>query len=183
MSKDFKTVTKNLVYENKWMKVYEHKIERRGRPGIYGVVHREHSVIIIPLTTSQKTIILKQYRYPTTENSWELPMGGISENESALQAAARELSEETGLRSTPLKQIGSYYAVPGLTDQRVTVFVAEISESALNAMVPPTDTDDIQTAKIVSLSEVYSMVSNGVITDGFTLVGLLYLKIFLETRS
>lgn len=183
MPKEFTTLTKNLVYENQWMQVYEHKIERHGRQGIYGVVHREHSVIIIPVTASKKTILLKQYRYPTDEDSWELPMGGIGDNESVVQAAGRELLEETGLQSTPFEQIGSYYAVPGLTPQRVTVFVAEVSESALVAMVPPTDTDEIQTAKIVLLSEVYEMVSSGIITDGFTLVGLLYLKLFMEKKQ
>jgi 8-oxo-dGTP pyrophosphatase MutT (NUDIX family) len=180
VAKDFTTVTKKLVYENKWMQVYEHQIERRGRPGIYGVVNREHSVIVIPLTVSGQTILLKQYRYPTDEDSWELPMGGINANESTVEAASRELLEETGLQSTPLEQIGSYYAVPGLTPQRVTVFVAQVSDSALLRMVPPTDTDDIQTAKIIHLSEVFQMVTSGIITDGFSLAGLLFLKLFLE---
>ena len=180
MSKEFSTLSKSLVYENPWMQVYEHKILRRGREGIYGVVHREHSVIIIPLTPSRKTVLLKQYRYPTDGDSWELPMGGIGEAESEIEAAKRELCEETGLSSPPLVQIGSYYAVPGLTPQRVTVFVTDVTETDLLALAPPAESDDIQSGKVFALSEVYDMVSRGMITDGFTLVGLLYLRLFLE---
>lgn len=183
MAKDFTTLRKKLVYQNKWMQVYEHEIERRGRPGIYGVVHREHSVIVIPLTPSGQTVLLKQYRYPTDEDSWELPMGSINANESTVEAAGRELLEETGLQPTSLEEIGTYYAVPGLTPQRVTVFVAQMNESALAAMVPPSGADDIQTAKLAYLSEVFEMVSSGGISDGFTLVGLLFLKLFLEKKK
>ena len=180
MSKQFETLSKNLVYENPWMKVYEHKILRRGLEGIYGVVHREHSVIIIPLSTSRKTVLLKQYRYPTNEDSWELPMGGIGDQETEVQAARRELVEETGLESLSLEQIGSYYAVPGLTPQRVTILIAQVSENDIITMSPHAASDDIQSRKIVALSEVYEMVSSGIITDGFTLAGLLYLKLFLK---
>ena len=183
MSKEFETLEKTLVYENPWMQVCEHKIRRRGKDGVYGVVYREHSVIIVPLTPSRRTVLLKQYRFPTDGDSWELPMGGIDEKESTLEAATRELSEETGLNSAPLTQIGSYFAVPGLTPQRVTVFVATVGERELNRLVAPPDTDDIQAARAIELSEVYDMVMRGEITDGFTLVGLLFLRLFLDGKK
>lgn len=42
-------------------------------------------------------------------NSWSFPKGGIEEGETELEAAAREIYEETGLRDiTLVEELGSY---------------------------------------------------------------------------
>ena len=177
----FKTISEKLVYENKWIKVYENKIIRRGQEGVYGVVRRQDTAVIIPLTVTNKTVLLKQYRYPTADFSWELPMGGILKNESDIEAAKRELVEETGIKDVTLKQIGSFYAIPGLTPQKVAIFVARLTEEELLLkFTPNTQTDDILSGKVLDIKDVYHMVVNGEITDGVTLSSLLYLKLHLK---
>jgi 8-oxo-dGTP pyrophosphatase MutT (NUDIX family) len=175
--KEFRSISKKLVYENPWLKVFEHEIKRRNSTGIYGVIEREDTVIAIPLSPSHRTVIVRQYRYPTNSDSWELPMGGIDEGESAESAVERELLEETKLQLLDLEKIGHYYAIPGLTDQQVYVFIAHINDEDLEKIAIPDDIDEIQEFKVVSLDCVYVMAEKGEITDGSTLASLLYLKL------
>jgi 8-oxo-dGTP pyrophosphatase MutT (NUDIX family) len=171
-----------LVYENPWLKVYEHEIKRRESTGIYGVVEREHSVVIIPLSPSNRTVLLKQYRYPTDADSWELPMGGIGANENKEKALQRELAEETGLQALDYKEIGEYHPVPGLTPQRVSVFIVSVTDTELERAFASEEADEIQAVRVLSLLEIYEMVEKGDVTDGFTLVSLLYLKLHIEAE-
>ena len=41
-------------------------------------------------------------RIDNPKNSWQMPQGGVDQNESFLQAARRELEEETGIKSVKL---------------------------------------------------------------------------------
>lgn len=175
-----KTVKKSLVYHNQWIKVYEHEVQRRSGKGIYSIVERADSVVILPMSPSGRTVLLMQYRYPTGEISWELPMGGVGSHESVEDAASRELLEETSLRSKSFQKMGSYYPVPGLTQQRATVFLARVTEDDLSAVNIPVSEEEIGGYQIVTLSDVSKRVSSGDITDGFTITGLFFLQSFLE---
>ena len=41
-------------------------------------------------------------RIDNPQNSWQMPQGGVDQNEDFLQAARRELEEETGIKSVKL---------------------------------------------------------------------------------
>lgn len=133
-------------------------------------------VIIVPLLPDNQTILLRQYRYPVEDYSWELPMGGINPGESDEAAALRELQEETHLTATSLKRLAVYYPVPGLTPQKATVFTAAINPS-IPLDLSPFGADDIHERQVISLTKVDQMILDGIIRDGFTLVGWLFFKL------
>ncbi len=63
-----------------------------GRPGVYSVVHfRNRAVGVVALDGEGRVLLVGQYRYTLSAYSWEIPEG-----EDALEAARRELREETG---------------------------------------------------------------------------------------
>ncbi len=175
--RQFLTLGKKLVYENPWLKLHEYKIKRDGSESIYTVVERSDTVIIVPLSSKNDTILLKQYRYPVDGDSLEFPMGGVDDGETMEDAAARELLEETGLTSHSLEKVGEYYANPGLSSQKVLVFTAKVDDIAVENVVLQANVDEIQEIKKVSLDEVFDMAAKGIITDGFTLAALLFLKL------
>lgn len=164
-----------------WLTVREYNVERGGVTAKYPVVERPDSIVVIPLTPTNRTVLLKQFRFPTNESSWELPMGGIDGAEPAEAAACRELMEEVGLRAKDLARIGEYRPVPGLTPQRVTVFVVRVAEEELDASIASwSASEEIQEVSTVSLTDLVGMITDGRVTDGFSLTALLLLRLWLD---
>lgn len=180
--KDFEVKASRLIYQNHWIALKEFEITRRGSSETYSVVEREDCVIIIPVSPSNQTVLLKQFRYPIQKDSWELPMGGIEDGESPEAAAERELFEETGLSANNLKLICSYHANPGLTSQKAYIFTCHAQDADLSRLVAPKDQDDIQALRVVDIDEVFRTARDGGIGDSFTLVGLLFLRFHLDNE-
>ena len=51
---------------------------------------------------NQKNEVFVGRRIDNPKNSWQMPQGGVDQNEDLLQAAKRELAEETGIKSVEL---------------------------------------------------------------------------------
>ena len=69
-------------------------------------------------------LLVEQYRVPLGRNCVELPAGLIgdeTEGENPLEAAGRELEEETGYRAAKLESLGEYYSSPGMVSESFTL--------------------------------------------------------------
>lgn len=71
------------------------------------VVESGEGVLIAALTPEDKIILLKQYR-PAYGEIYEVPAGAMKKGEEPLQAAQRELLEETGIEAESWKQISQH---------------------------------------------------------------------------
>lgn len=88
------------------------------------------AVGIVAVTEAGKVILVEQFRPPVGRRVYELPAGlagdiAGEENESLLEAARRELLEETGYIATRWTELADAYSSPGLTDERIVLFLAE----------------------------------------------------------
>ncbi|MEO5907268.1 MAG: NUDIX hydrolase [Saprospiraceae bacterium] len=80
-------------------------------------------------------ILVKQFRYPPVNHdvdAWltEIVAGGMEDGEDELQAAEREVVEEIGYKPIRLHRIAKCYVSPGIMNERVTIFVADINDSS-----------------------------------------------------
>ncbi|HET9056413.1 MAG TPA: NUDIX hydrolase [Chitinophagaceae bacterium] len=89
----------------------------------YYVVELPPSVVIFPVV-DDKVLMIKQYRHPVKQISWELPGGFVDNNETGIAAAQRELEEETGYVFDNYKQLGKIAGNPGILNNFTDVFVA-----------------------------------------------------------
>lgn len=176
-----KLLSQVVVYGNQWLSLRNDVIEVDGERQLYSVVERSNSVAIVPLDPKGRTVLLKQFRHPTGTISWEFPMGGIEEGERPEQAARRELREETGLETASWELLGVFHPIPGLTPQKVWVYKANCSENQLSSVTSPGSIDDIEEVKLSSIEDVCEQAAAGSITDGLTLITLLYV-IFGQQR-
>jgi ADP-ribose pyrophosphatase len=74
-------------------------------------------------------ILVSQYRVPLGRFCLEVPAGLVgdedgSEDEPAIEAAARELQEETGYRAERLELLGEFYSSPGMISEMFTLIKA-----------------------------------------------------------
>ena len=59
---------------------------------------------------NQKNEVFVGRRIDNPKNSWQMPQGGVDQNEDFLQAAKRELAEETGIKSIRLiKELDGWF--------------------------------------------------------------------------
>ncbi|MET8003730.1 NUDIX hydrolase [Nonomuraea glycinis] len=173
MSK-FKRVSRKVAYENQWISVFEDVIKRAEGEGIYAVVKRPDAVTICVSSPSGLILMLNSFRYPTGEWSLELPMGAIDAGETPEAAAARELREETGVVDAGLTLAGCFYALPGLSDQRVYVFTASAAEESLRSADPAAREEDLGRAAYIPELEISDLIKQGRITDSLTLCSLFF---------
>ena len=88
------------------------------------------AVGIVAITDAGNVVLVEQYRPPVGRRVIELPAGlagdiAGSEDEALLEAAQRELMEETGYTARRWTELGSGYSSPGLTDESIVLFLAE----------------------------------------------------------
>ena len=166
------------IYENPWIRVQEDQvINPSGTKGIYGTVSFKNKALgIVPIDEDGFTWLVGQYRYPLNEYSWEIPMGGgkIVENskdieEQLLEAAQRELLEETGLIAQKWTKIARIHTSNSVTDEEGFVFLAqELSQTDSS----PEETEELEVIKI-HLSQALQMVIDDEITDAISMIGIM----------
>ena len=119
------TLSRSEVYRNHWMRVYEDRILRsNGREGIYGVVEKDVSAIILPID-GDRIWLVEQFRYTTGRRELELPQGGWERDVADPEELARgELREETGLEARQMIPLGMLWIAYGFVQQPQHVYLA-----------------------------------------------------------
>lgn len=158
------------VYDNPWIGVREHSVVNpSGKPGIYGTVHFKNLAIgIVPLDSSGFTWLVRQYRFPLSEYSWEIPEGGGPLDLDPLDSAKRELREETGLVAERWDLIQQVHLSNSVSDEKGLLYLARGLSQGPSA---PEETELLEVRKL-SLGEAWAMVEAGDITDSLSVIGL-----------
>ena len=130
--------------DNRFVNLYEQTVEYRdGHQGSYYVASRRNCVEELKSVTrdnrpdgvilygvhgekKDKVVLIRQFRYPVNSYVYEFPAGLVEPGEDMLEAAIREMQEETGLEFSPVDG-GSYcrpfFTTVGMTDESCgTVF-------------------------------------------------------------
>ena len=167
--------TKQVVYDNPWIEVSHEEVTRpNGTEGIYGVVHfKGRAIGVVPVDEQGNTWLVKQSRYACDEFTYEIPEGGGSFDVPPVDAARRELREETGLEAEHWEQIMTLRTSNSVTDEIAYVFLATgltLGNQELE------DTEDIELIKL-PLKEAITMVLDGDIIDAISVAALLRLAV------
>ncbi|MDT7688451.1 MAG: hypothetical protein QOE46_1210 [Acidobacteriota bacterium] len=169
-----------VVYDNPWIRVREDGVMRPdGRPGIYGVVHFKNIAVGVLAVEAGELYLVGQFRYTLERYSWEIPEGGCPAEEDPLQAARRELEEETGLRAKHWTKMGEAHLSNSVSDELAVWFLARELEQGERR---PEGTEKLVIRK-VSLDKALEMVNSGEITDALSMLAIQQLHLrpdFLE---
>jgi len=93
-------------------------------PYTFSYMKLAEGVCVLPITNDGKAVCLRQYRHTVQEWQWELPAGRMDEHLSPLEAAKKELEEETGYTARNWISLGSFLPSPGSTNERIHLFAA-----------------------------------------------------------
>jgi 8-oxo-dGTP pyrophosphatase MutT (NUDIX family) len=163
-------LSRRTVYENQWIVVHHDQVLRPdGRPGIYGVVHFQNKAVgVLALDAQARVLLVGQYRYPLDQYSWEIPEGGASTGETPLEAAQRELQEETGYEARCWRELLRAHLSNSISDEEA---IAYLATDLTPGPALPEGTEQLQ-VKWVPLAEVMGMIDRGELTDALSLLAL-----------
>lgn len=141
-----------------------------GKPAVRETVRHIGAVTIVPVTDDGKVIVERQFRYPLNEVITEIPAGKLdSKSEDRLEAAKRELAEETGYSAEEWICLGDYYPAAAYTDERITMYLAR----GLRRGERKLDEDEFLNVAAVSMEELVQEILAGRIADGKTQAAVL----------
>ncbi|MBZ5606745.1 MAG: NUDIX hydrolase [Acidobacteriia bacterium] len=163
-----KVISSVEKYQNSLFSVSEeHAVEPGGFEIRRAIVHHSGSAVMLAVDDRKRILLVRQYRLPARKYLWELPAGRLDPGENPLQAAKRELAEETGYRARKWKKLVMFYPSPGYVAERMTIFAA--TDLAAGQAAPMED-ERIQTRWFTG-REIEQGIRSGRIVDAKTMIG------------
>lgn len=132
------------------------------------VIRHPSAVIIIPFLNDEEILVVHQFRYALNQETIELPAGKLNPGETPLQAARRELMEETGYTAGRFEKLLFYGPAIGYSDEIIHIFVAR----DLTGSDTPYDDREINRVQPLELNVLKKMITDGAILDGSTMTAL-----------
>jgi 8-oxo-dGTP pyrophosphatase MutT (NUDIX family) len=176
----WKKISDKLIYDNPWISLTEFQvITPAGKEGIYGKVHFKNIAIgVIALDENNNTYLVGQYRFVLDAYSWEIPEGGCPEGTDYLEAAQRELKEETGFTANTWTEILRMDVSNSVSDELAIIYVAQ---DLIAGESEPEDTEQLIVQKM-PFSQAVQWVMEGKITDSISVAAILKWK-YLQSKT
>jgi ADP-ribose pyrophosphatase len=170
-------ISSQLVYPGKLLQVFKDEVRLpEGKTTSREIVRHPGSVAIVPVLKDGRVVLVRQYRYVTGRELWEIPAGTCDkEGESLEETASRELAEEAGFKAGRLTRLGRAYLVPGYGDELMTWFLAE----QLSPTESHAEMDESFKVNPFDLPSLRVLLSSGELEDAKTLLGLAWAGIQL----
>lgn len=171
------------LVENKWVTFIEDKFQLpNGADCTYYHAQKSDAVMVIAIEGDDihgYTFIVNQHRHPIGKSIWQFPIGGFeSASEDPVDAARKELQEEAGVIAGHMEYLGSFYADPGFTNQKLHVCatkdIRQIGEQKLERL------EYGLTCKKIRISGIDELIRSGEMGDAWGLAGHYYLHSFLK---
>ena len=134
------------------------------------VIVHPGAVVVLPILSDGRIVLVRQHRIAVEEHLIELPAGTVETGEELMTTARRELQEETGYRADELISVLKFYASPGFVREEMHLFKATKLTAGPTAQE---DDEKIETI-LVDLPQAMKMLYSGEIRDAKTIIGLLW---------
>ena len=137
-------------------------------------VHNRPAAVMLARDTERRVLLIRQYRLPARTELLELPAGRSDGKETMLEAAKRELAEETGYRAARWTPLTDFYSAPGFATERMYAFLAEDLTPGAASPEPY----EIIEMQWLAWEDALQAVREGDIRDAKTIATLLYCEAF-----
>lgn len=179
MNDKFKEVTQSseTIFQGKIISLQVDQVTLpNGENASREIVKHSGAVAVIALI-DDRMIVVEQYRKPLERSLVEIPAGKLDPGEEPLEAAARELQEETGYTCDDIRHVCSYYTSPGFANEIIHMYIAE--NMTLGEMNP--DEDEFLSCDSLTLDQAQQYIADGRIKDAKTIMAVYAWQIYKTT--
>jgi ADP-ribose pyrophosphatase len=171
--KKWKKISEAILFKNPWW-VYkkDETLLPHGKKGEYHYVYTNGASMVVPVMADGRIVLVNQYRYLNDRESWEFPCGGVKDGHSYEQTAIQELEEEAGFKAHDWKMIGEFNPYNGVTNEICRVFLVR---TLIEVPAQPDETEEFERNSYLPC-EIDDMIKSGLIWDGMTIAGWMYVK-------
>lgn len=138
-----------------------------GSLGKREIVKHPGAVAVLALHEG-RILLVDQYRQAMGRCELEIPAGKLEKGEDPMEAAKRELQEETGYTCGKISHLHSFYTSPGFADEIIHLYLAEELTSGEMAL----DDDEFLELYELTLEEAQQSIAEGRIADAKTLLAV-----------
>ncbi|WP_340104046.1 NUDIX hydrolase [Rhodohalobacter sp. 8-1] len=159
------------VYETPIFSLHEKKVQPDDGTDAanFYVLNAPEWINVIALTDDNDVVLVEQYRHGVDETTLEIPGGMVDEGEEPIDAAKRELLEETGFESGSWENLGKVSSNPAILSNFTHIFLATHCEKT-----SPQQTDGHEDIKVHSmpLKEFLNFANEDVVHHSIVLAGV-----------
>ncbi len=127
------------------------------------------AVAVMAFLAPKKILMVKQYRHPVREITWEIPAGKLAKGESPLLCVQRELEEETGYKAGRIKKLISFWPTAAFANEVIHIYIA----TRLKKGTAHPDEDEFLGCEAWPYEKALRLIKSGKIKDSKTIIALL----------
>lgn len=122
----WKLLESTYSYRDQWLTLRSDTVELPNGQTLkpFHVLEAPDWVNVFAFTPARDLVLVEQYRHPVKSLMLEMPAGNVDKGETALEAAKRELLEETGYASDTWHDLGALFTVASRIDNKVHTYLA-----------------------------------------------------------
>jgi ADP-ribose pyrophosphatase len=171
-------IEKQVIYDGKKVRLEVHHLEdeETNRRHKREVCVHPGAVVVLPILRDDQIVLIRTYRYAAGQYLLELPAGTLEKDENPMNAAGRELQEETGYLAGRVQPICNFFTSPGILSEKMYAFAAYDLEKSHQALE---EGEDIE-VMTMPFTEAIEMVKSGQIADGKSIATLLWYERFMS---
>lgn len=135
------------------------------------IVRHGGSAVILPILETggrRQIVFVENHRFSIGRTLLEIPAGTLEAGEDVAVCAGRELIEETGYRAARIERLAEFYPTPGMTDERMHLFVA----TGLTFVGQDLEDDESITVRLLDAAEAMRLATSGDLEDGKSILAI-----------
>lgn len=173
MNGEVKRLKRELMCEGKITKYYKDTVELpNGKTVVWDFVGHNGAAAAVAILEDGRLLMVRQYRNALERHTLEIPAGGLNKDEPTIDAAKRELEEETGYTCGKIEKLITIRTTVAFCNEKIDIYVAtDLKKTSQNL-----DEDEFVDVKPYELSVIEKMIYDGEIEDSKTIAAVLAYK-------